>query len=84
MKDILPNILTAGVMGAIVWLIGLLPINYIVLLFIQVLAGALIYFICSALLKNESFSYLFGIVKDFFKKRKTKTQEEKDETNISN
>ncbi len=82
MKDILPNILSALFMGVCVWLVGLLSINYIALLFIQIAVGVVIYALVSIIFKNETFIYLFDILKGFLKKRKNKTGEE-NETNIS-
>ena len=76
-KDIFPNILTAAFMGVIVWCVGFIPINYIALLFIQIVVGIIVYILISALLKNKTFEYLFEAVKQVInKKRKTKQKEE--------
>lgn len=68
LKDILPSLALAGLMGICVWLIGLIPLNYIAVLFIQVVVGALIYFVVSVLTKNDSFNYCLGVIKGFFHK----------------
>ena len=78
-KDVLPNFVLAGFMGICVWLIAFIPLNYIVILFIQVATGALIYLIGSLLTKNDSFNYCIGAVKDFFRKDRAVVQPIKEE-----
>ncbi len=63
LKDILPGILLAVVMGCCVYPIQWLGLPDIVTLLIQVPLGAGIYIGVSALLKLDSFSYLCEIVK---------------------
>ena len=70
MKDILPAILLAAFMAVIVLLVNLLELNPIITLLIQVTLGAIIYILGSVMFKFESFVYLLGIIKDFFKKKK--------------
>lgn len=70
MKDILPSILLALVMGAVVYLIGFAKLPTIVLLATQVICGALIYILGSALLKLEPFVFLTGIGKELLVKHK--------------
>ena len=67
-RDFVPGILLAVVMGVCVYFIGYLPLPTIITLMIQIIAGAAIYIIVSALLKLEEFEYLFGMVKSFVKK----------------
>lgn len=69
-KDMLPNILLALFMGVCVYALSFISIHYIAKLFIQVMVGGLIYIGTSAIMKNETFIYLFDIVKGFFKKDK--------------
>lgn len=71
MKDILPNIGLALLMGVPVLLMQYLPLPTIVVLILQVIAGAAIYIGLSALLKLEIFTYLLNLVKDFMKKKKS-------------
>lgn len=71
MKDILPNIGLALLMGVPVLLMQYLPLPTIVVLILQVIAGAVIYIGLSALLKLEIFTYLLNLVKDFMKKKKS-------------
>ena len=70
MKDILPSILSAIVMGVIVYLIGLLQIPTLPLLIIQVICGGVIYIVGAAVLRLEPFIYLFGIIKPMIQKRR--------------
>lgn len=62
MRDILPCILLAVAMGAVVLLIGFLPIPFIPLLSAQVLAGAAFYIGASCFLKMDCYQYLIGII----------------------
>lgn len=63
LRDILPGILLAVVMGFCVYSIQWLGLPDIVTLLIQVPLGAVIYIGASTLLKLESFTYLWGIAK---------------------
>lgn len=67
-RDFAPGILLAVGMGVCVYFIKFLPLPMIITLMIQIVVGAAIYIIVSALLKLEEFEYLFGIVKSLFKK----------------
>lgn len=69
LKDILPGILLAVVMGCCIYPIQWLGLPDIVTLLIQVPLGAVIYIGASALLKLESFTYLWGMVKPVIMKR---------------
>ena len=66
--DILPQIILSLVMGAIIYPISFLAINPVMILFLQVIAGAAIYISGSILLKYESFNYIVAIVKSFLHK----------------
>lgn len=68
MRDILPSIVIALLMGIIVYFVGLLRLPTIIVLFIQLIAGAAIYIGTSALLHLEEFEYLFGMIKSFRKR----------------
>ena len=63
LKDILPGILLAVFMGCCIYPIQWLRLPDLVTLLIQVPLGAVIYIGLSALLKLESFTYLWGMVK---------------------
>lgn len=58
LKDILPGILLAVVMGACVLPLKLLPYHDFVILMLQVLLGTVVYIATSILFKIEAFDYL--------------------------
>ena len=62
-KDILPNIVMALIMGVFVYFISYLHLSVLVSLIIQILLGGIIYLILSILTKNDSFIYLINILK---------------------
>ena len=63
LKDIMPGIILAVIMGCCVYLISLLGLSSAVTLLIQVPLGAGIYIGASAVLQLESFEYLWSMVK---------------------
>ena len=63
LKDILPSILLAIFMGCCMWLVNLAHLPDIVTLVIQILIGASVYLGGSALLKLDTFEYLWNVVK---------------------
>ena len=63
LKDILPSILLAVFMGCCMWLVNLAHLPDIVTLVIQILIGAAVYLGGSALLKLDTFEYLWNVVK---------------------
>lgn len=69
MKDILPSIFLAVGMGAVVYLIGYLPIPTLPLLLIQVACGGVIYIVGSAVFKLEPYVYVKGIVLSFIRRK---------------
>ncbi len=69
MKDILPNILLALLMGVPVFFIQYIDLPVIVILMLQVLAGAVIYIGASAIFKYESFGYIVGMIKNILKRK---------------
>ena len=69
MTDIIPSILLALVMGATVYVVGFMNFPTLFLLIIQVVCGAVIYIVGSAILKLEPYEYVKGIVKGFLTKR---------------
>ncbi|MFQ7469744.1 lipopolysaccharide biosynthesis protein [Amedibacillus dolichus] len=70
LKDILPGILLAVLMGGCVNILRFLPLHQITILVLQIILGAIIYISCSAIFKFESFQYLWGIVKLYVSKSK--------------
>lgn len=68
LKDILPGILLAVVMGCCIYPIQFLGFPDIVTLLIQVPLGAVFYIVGSKIFKLEAFDYLWGMVKPFLHK----------------
>ena len=69
LKDILPSIILAVVMGVIVSLYNFLNISIILKLILQVITGGIIYITGAMIFKFESFNYLFEIVKGLLRKK---------------
>lgn len=68
LKDILPGIALAVLMGCCVNLVGLFHLTNIVTLLIQIPLGALMYIVASALLHLESFEYMRNLIRPMIKK----------------
>ena len=68
---VIANFVTSFLMCVVVYKMNLLQINVYLLLFLQIITGALLYFTINALIKNPCLDYLKDIVKLFFKKRKS-------------
>lgn len=62
-KDILPNIVMALIMGAFVYFINYLNLPNLVSLVLQIALGGIIYLVLSIFTKNDSFRYLINILK---------------------
>ena len=75
LKDMLPNILLSAGMGAIVYAAGLLPVENIFKLLIQVPLGILIYILGSRLLKNRNYDYILSIFRNMIRRKKQNTGE---------
>ena len=74
MKDIIPGILLAVIMGAIILPIQYIGLPDIVTLCIQIPLGAIIYILGAKLFKLDSFDYLWGIIKGLFKGKEQKEE----------
>ena len=68
-KDILPGVSLAVAMGLLIYPIQFIGLPDIITICIQIPLGAAVYIIGSKLFKLESFDYLLGIIKSFFKKK---------------
>lgn len=68
-KDNWKTMVCSLVMGAVVYFVGYLNINKILLLVLQILCGVIVFFISSMLLKSECLAYLFKVIKSFIKKK---------------
>ena len=72
LKDILPSIIMAWVMGGIVYCVNFLGLSDIITLLIQVPLGVAIYALGAKLFRMESFDYLLDVIKSIIgKKEKT-------------
>lgn len=63
LKDIIPNIIMAVVMGVCVYFVPTILDSVFLTLVVQVMLGAGIYVLESMVTKNDSFNYLLGIIK---------------------
>lgn len=63
LKDILPSIIVAAIMGGIVYLVNFLNLSAILTLIIQVIVGAIIYILGVKILKIDSFEYILDIIR---------------------
>lgn len=63
MKDILPEIIVAVLMGVSVWIIGEMIESLYIRLIIQIILGVVIYFCGCCLIKVESLYYFYDVIK---------------------
>lgn len=63
-KDILPNLINAVIMGIIVLIVGNICVSVWILLPLQIIVGVIVYFLISIVTKNESYIYIMDIVKN--------------------
>lgn len=68
-RDILPSLLLAVIMGVILYLIGFINLPIIVSLLFQVVVGGVIYIVGAKILKIDSFQYLLELLKSILKKK---------------
>ena len=69
-KDILPSILLAVVMGICVYFVGFIHLPTIAVLLLQICLGAIIYIGISALLRFEEFTYIINLILGFVNRYK--------------
>ena len=69
--DLIPNFVTALLMGFSVYLVGLIALNSrFLILCMQVTVGTVVYLLANLAIKNSSLLYLFDTAKGFLKKNK--------------
>lgn len=68
LKDILPSIVLAVVMGITIYPIQFFNLSYFTTLIIQILLGFMVYVVGSKIIKIDSFNYLLNIIKSLLKK----------------
>lgn len=76
LKDILPSLLIAIAMGAIVFSIRLLELSDMATMCLQIFTGIAIYIALAKIFRLECFSYLVMSLKEIFKKNKIAPTEE--------
>ena len=64
MQDILPNIITSGIMFLLVFFLGKINVNYIIKMVLQILAGGIFYFFAAYITKNNELKYLVKLLKN--------------------
>ena len=70
LSDLILNLVTAAIMGVVVYAVGLLKIDAIPLLILQIMTGVVTYVILNVITRNPSMKYFISVVKGFlFKKR---------------
>ena len=69
MTDILPAIIMSGIMFGVVYLVGLIVINKIALLAIQIVFGMIVYILLALLSKNKNLLYIWGLIKSKFMRK---------------
>lgn len=74
-KDLLPNLFMAVIMGVVVYFMKYIPINDVLLLVLQVITGVAIYLSLSAITKNYGFTFIMGYVKKIFHRKKKETND---------
>ncbi len=70
LQDAAPTIAVGLIMSLVTWLVGLLNLPAIILLVVQIVVGVAVYVACSAVLKLEPFTYLWGMLKGMRKRKK--------------
>ena len=70
LRDILPALALAALMGGVVYTVELLRLHALLTLVLQVLVGVAVYVGGSILFKMESYHYVLSIAKNFLRKKK--------------
>lgn len=65
LRDVLPNLLSAIVMGGIINTIKYIGFNTLITFIVQILVGMITYVILSIIFKNKSYIYLLKIFKNY-------------------
>ena len=66
--DVLPSLLISAVMFVCVYPLAALPLGNMAVLTIQVIVGVAVYLLLSIVTRNDSFRYLFFLIRSFVKK----------------
>ena len=68
LRDVMPTLLAALVMGGVIYACSFLPINNTLLLILQVILGAAVYYVLCRTFKLDSFAYIMNYLKGNIKK----------------
>ncbi len=74
LHDLGANLAVGAIMGAIVWTVTLLPINYMLILLIQTIVGVTSYVMISKILKIDSYTYINRMAVEQLEKLRKKKQ----------
>lgn len=66
--DVLPTLILAGIMSAVVYVESFIPIGNMLKLIVQIITGLIVYIAASAISRNESFKYLCTLARRKSKK----------------
>lgn len=69
LEDFLPNLLIAGIMAAVVLVVGTLSLNNLLLLIVQIATGVVVYVALSIITRNENFRYLLDFILQIIQRR---------------
>ena len=69
--DIMPAICMSIVVFICVYLVSYLPVNDIQMLVIQIIIGALVYFLLSKMTGNKEFNYIYSLLYSKIKNKST-------------
>lgn len=72
--DCLPFIFASVCMAAMVWGIHFIPMNRILVMFVQIITGAGFYIIVSKIFKIKEFEWVCSYAKNFLKRQQLKKQ----------
>jgi len=69
LMDLMPNLISAVIMGICVSFVGMLNINKVLLLVLQIITGGIVYLLINIVTKNKNLSYLLINFKNISKRK---------------
>lgn len=69
-KDIIPTLISAGLMCVVVFFLSQQNLGNIMLLIVEVLGGALVYWLSSVIIRNKAYIECIGMVKSLIKSKR--------------
>ena len=67
--DLLPNLISSVIMGFVVYLMGRISMNSVLLMILQILTGAVTYWLIAVISGNRNYSYMLETVRQMMGKR---------------